>query len=397
MMIVLLLGIAAVTLLWNWYYRQNWYRRVTVTLWFETQALYAGETTKLFEVIENRKAMPIPVLEVGFHAKKELDFAHTENASVSDYIYKRDIFSVLGRQKITREIPLTCTKRGRYEIKEADITSYSLLYKKRFSRAIGNGDCGKSDASIKTDASTFIYVYPKMTDVSQIITVCEHMLGTIQCAKRLYEDPFAFRTIRGYTAQDPMKTINWKASAKTGSLMVNTYDSVMSQKAMIFLDVEDNGILRREDLVEESIAVAATLMRRLLRQSIEVGLCMNGTVEGFDTFLAPTNHKGKLVQIERMLAEFQAAGDITNCTQETVFPFTQLLENVFQQFCPPEDMLLIFITKNLDELLRDRIKSVVEQNQTLIIYPVRRGEEQRSENASLKSRENLRIVVRELG
>ena len=380
MMIVLLLGIAAVTLLWNWYYRQNWYRHVTVTLWFETQALYAGETTKLFEVIENRKAMPIPVLEVGFHAKKELDFAH-----------KRDIFSVLGRQKITREIPLTCTKRGRYEIKEADITSYSLLYKKRFSRAIGNGDCGKSDAS------TFIYVYPKMTDVSQIITVCEHMLGTIQCAKRLYEDPFAFRTIRGYTAQDPMKTINWKASAKTGSLMVNTYDSVMSQKAMIFLDVEDNGILRREDLVEESIAVAATLMHRLLRQSIEVGLCMNGTVEGFDTFLAPTNHKGKLVQIERMLAEFQAAGDITNCTQETVFPFTQLLENVFQQFCPPEDMLLIFITKNLDELLRDRIKSVVEQKQTLIIYPVRRGEEQRSENASLKSRENLRIVVRELG
>lgn len=194
MMIVLLLGIAAVTLLWNWYYRQNWYRHVMVTLWFETQALYAGETTKLFEVIENRKAMPIPVLEVGFHAKKELDFAHTENASVSDYIYKRDIFSVLGRQKITREIPLTCTKRGRYEIKEADITSYSLLYKKRFSRAIGNGDCGKNDAS------TFIYVYPKMTDVSQIITVCEHMLGTIQCAKRLYEDPCVSYNPRLYGA-----------------------------------------------------------------------------------------------------------------------------------------------------------------------------------------------------
>lgn len=422
MIIVLLLGIAVVTLLWNGYYRQNWYRHVTVTLWFETQALYAGETTKLFEVIENRKAMPIPVLEVGFHAKKELDFAHTENASVSDYIYKRDIFSVLGRQKITREIPLTCTKRGRYEIKEADITSYSLFYRKRFSRAVENceykkkNDAGietnasikndaskkgdisiKNDASIENDAGTVIYVYPKMTDVSQLITVCEHMLGTIQCAKRLYEDPFAFRTIRGYTAQDPMKTINWKASAKTGSLMVNTFDSVMSQKAMIFLDVEDNGILRREDLVEESIAVAATLMRRLLRQSIEVGLCMNGMVEGFDTFLAPTNNKGKLVQIERMLAEFQASGDITNCTQEFVFPFVQRLETVFEQFRPPEDMLLIFITKNLDEMLRDKIKNMIGQNQTLIIYPVRRGEGQRIENTSLKSRENLRIVLRELG
>ena len=75
---------------------------------------------------------------------------------------------------------------------------------------------------------------------------------------------------------DPMKSINWKASARTGALMVNTFDSVRSQKAMIFLDVEDRGILRYEDLVEESIALAATLMRRLLRQHIEVGFVYNG-------------------------------------------------------------------------------------------------------------------------
>ena len=94
----------------------------------------------------------------------------------------------------------------------------------------------------------------------------------------MYEDPFEFRTIRAYTTDDPMKAVNWKASAKTGSLMVNTFDSVQSQKAMLFLDVEDTGILKYEDLVEESIAIAATLLRKLLRKNMEAGFAWNGFI-----------------------------------------------------------------------------------------------------------------------
>ena len=257
MIIILLLGILAVSALWEICYKHRWSKEITVKLWFETDAVYAGQQTRLYEVIENRKAMPVPVLEVGFHTRKELVFVDVDNTNVSDYCYKRDVFSVLGRQKITRELPVRCTKRGKYIASDADIMTHTLLFRRRYSKGIG------------TEA--VLYVYPKMTQVSEIMTVCESMLGTLQCAKRLYEDPFAFRSIRDYTMDDPMKSINWKASARTGALMVNTFDSVRSQKAMIFLDVEDRGILRYEDLVEESIALAATLMRRLLRQHIEVG------------------------------------------------------------------------------------------------------------------------------
>ena len=69
------------------------------------------------------------------------------------------------------------------------------------------------------------------------MTVCERMLGIMQCSRHLYEDPFTFRGIREYTTSDPMKTINWKASARTGGLMVNTFDSVMTQKVMLYLAV----------------------------------------------------------------------------------------------------------------------------------------------------------------
>lgn len=376
MIIILLLGILAVSALWEICYKHRWSKEITVKLWFETDAVYAGQQTRLYEVIENRKAMPVPVLEVGFHTRKELVFVDVDNTNVSDYCYKRDVFSVLGRQKITRELPVRCTKRGKYIASDADIMTHTLLFRRRYSKGIG------------TEA--VLYVYPKMTQVSEIMTVCESMLGTLQCAKRLYEDPFAFRSIRDYTMDDPMKSINWKASARTGALMVNTFDSVRSQKAMIFLDVEDRGILRYEDLVEESIALAATLMRRLLRQHIEVGFVYNG--DSRQVFL-PENNKRNLIIFERMLAEYDKEQDTES--------FARLLQRLFADDFAKKplspDTLCLFITKNLNEPLFEQIRASAGEHQTLIVAPVYRGEKAAWNSAAVKSRENIQILVKEMG
>ena len=372
MFLFLLLGIAAVGVLWELYYKNIWIRGVDVKLWFATDALYAGGQTKLYEVIENRKRTPLPVLEVGFHTKKELDFTDTENASVSDYIYKRDVFAVLGRQRITREIAVDCKKRGYYAVSDADLTTHTLLYKKSYS------------VGIETDAS--IYVYAKMADVSEIMTVCERMLGTLQCAKKLYEDPFAFRTIRGYTTDDPMKAINWKASAKTGELMVNTFDSVQSQKAMIFLDVADTGILKQEALVEENIAVAATLARKLLRQSIETGFAFNGA-DGGDWIL-PTNKKSVFVGLERTLADYDAVKGTTS--------FSGLLTGKKEMREKlTDDTLFVVITKNLDEELWNILTEKAKDYTILVIETVYRGERQSAKIRELLP-DGMRVLVREV-
>lgn len=372
MFLFLLLGIAAVGVLWELYYKNIWIRGVDVKLWFATDALYAGGQTKLYEVIENRKRTPLPVLEVGFHTKKELDFTDTENASVSDYIYKRDVFAVLGRQRITREIAVDCKKRGHYEVSDADLTTHTLLYKKSYS------------VGIETDAS--IYVYAKMTDVSEIMTVCERMLGTLQCAKRLYEDPFAFRTIRGYTTDDPMKAINWKASAKTGELMVNTFDSVQSQKAMIFLDVADTGILKQEALVEENIAVAATLARKLLRKTIETGFAFNGAAGG--EWILPTNKKSVFVGLERTLADYDAAKGTTSFS-ELLTGKKELREKL------TDDTLFVVITKNLDDMLWNILTEKAKDYTVLVIETVYRGERQFAKTGELLPN-GMRVLVREV-
>ena len=376
MILFLLLGVLIVGVLWTLYYKWQWAKNVLVKLWFASAYVYAGQETKFYEVIENRKAVPVPVMEVRFRTQKELDFSNADNAIVSDYIYKRDIFAILGRQKITREIPVKCTKRGRYRISDAEIATHSLLYGKRYSKGI------------ETDAE--IYVYPRMTDVSEIITACEQLLGTLQCAKRLYEDPFAFRTIRSYTTDDPMKSINWKASAKTGSLMVNTYDSVQSQKAMLFLDVEDTGIIKREELVEESIAMAASLVRKLLRQTIEVGFAYNGDGQ----IMMPTNRKSELTGLERMLAEY----DPEKGNQDFGQMVRELFTGVFSKNPLAQDTLLIFIAKNLNQQLMDCISDCAGAYQSLVVVPVYRSERAVQDDSinAIKRKDNVQLLVKEV-
>jgi uncharacterized protein (DUF58 family) len=375
MILFLLFGIFVVSWVWELYYRKNWSENLTVKLWFETDKVYAGSDTKLYEVIENRKRMPIPVLEVGFHTKKELDFADTENTNVSDFIYKRDVFSVLGKQKITREIPVKCKKRGKYQVSDADITSYGLLYGRHYSQ------------SIETVAG--IYVYPRNTDVSDVMTLCERMLGNLQCAKRLYEDPFSFRTIRNYTTDDPMKTVNWKASAKTGSLMVNTFDSVMSQKAMIFLDVEDSGIMKFEDLVEESISIAATVIRKLSRQSTDVGFVYNGEKDK-KTVIVPTNKKGELAKVEKSLAEYDKVDN------EHPEKFENIITSVFDEISLSDDTLLVFITKNFNDGILEAIKKKAKDYQSLVVVPIFRGDKE-IDGVKLKSTDNIKVFIKEVG
>lgn len=332
MFILLILGILLLELGWTAYYRLNWHRQLQATLQFEEEHVYAGEPAHLIEIIENHKVLPVPVLEVRFHTRKELDFHTENNTAVSDYIYKRDIFAVSGKQRIIRKLTLDCTKRGFYRMEGVGVTAYSTMFKKRYSKDI--------------DCDTALYVYPKMVKVSDIVVTCERMLGTMQCAKHLYEDPFAFRSIREYTITDPMKTINWKASAKSGNLMVNTFDSAIAEKVMIYLDVEDTGILRQEELVEESIAVAASLARKLLSCGMEVGIAANAKVEGYADYfrLEPQGGKVHLHQIEQALASYKPNDMMlsrnVDDSEKMTIPYERILN------APPKDCILIFISKN---------------------------------------------------
>lgn len=372
---LLIIGLFLALWIWSVYFHHNWNKNVNIKLYFSNEAIYAGEYTKLIEVVENRKKTPLSLLEVGFHTKKDLQFHNSDNTYVSDNTYKRDIFACLGNQKITRQIDVLGKKRGYYEINNIDVTTFSLLHDHRYTK--------------EYDCDAKLYVYPARVKVNDILGLCERMLGDVQCAKHLYEDPFAFRSIRDYMIDDPMKTINWSASARTGKLMVNTFDSVITQKAFIFLDLEDSSILKHEHLIEYSISLAATLAWKLASKNMEIGIASNSNIQ-----LPMAGGKKQLSKIERLLALYNDA-DFTKMTSMS----DVIMQN--NELNKEDDVIYIFISKNYsDENIETITKFLGDEKQGIWICPYTMGDSKEIEDLTkVKERYkggNKRLIIREV-
>lgn len=360
MISVVIIGVLLALGLWLWIFRRYWDKKVFVQLSFDNSEAYVGQQVGLTERVENRKKLPLHVLEVQFSLRAGLSAEGVENTNVSDGIYKRDVFSMLGMQRIIRKLHFTCQKRGYYPIKEAELVAHSLLFRELYLR--------------KLPQDTSLYVYPKPVNVQDILKVSQRMLGEVQREKYMCEDPFAFRSIREYTPLDPQKAINWKASAKTGGLMVNTFDSSLRGKIMLYLDVSDEGILKYDYLVEESISVASSLAEQVIKSGMEVGICMNSGDKG--VFLAPAAGRIQAVKILRRLARYEK--------KQGTCAFSSLLQE------KPKDAVYVVISKN-----REAQRSICEffnkQDSGIWVLPVPAGEEQ-----ELPDTGGVSLLVREV-
>lgn len=205
------------------------------------------------ETIINDKLLPLPALEVRFSASRNLEFLNEAraNTSATDNCYKRDVFSFLFHQKIERTLPFTARKRGLYQIYEVTGIGYNFFF--------------RSGYYVELPQQTFLYVYPRQVDTRRIDVLCRAISGTLLSRRRLLPDPFEFSGIREYQRQDPVNHINWKASARTGALMTNQFDSTTDTSLTLIFDMEDKLILKYEDLVEETLRIVSSLSARLAR------------------------------------------------------------------------------------------------------------------------------------
>lgn len=380
MMILFILGIFLIFWIYHIYFEHNWDKNIAIHVRFAQSSVYAGEQTDIIEQIENQKHLPLPVLEVGFHMEKALVFENLENTSVSDFTYKRDIFSLLGYQRITRKLKVDCTKRGYYSIQKIDCQAQSLFFEHGYVKQL--------------PAQTALYVYAKRADISGILTACEKVMGAMQCEKRFYEDPFAFCSIREYSITDPMKTINWKASAKTGELMVNTYESTLTKRVMLYLDLEDRSIIKQEHLIEESISVAATLAQKMLGRGVEVGIAVNvlaGKTElegkigqnGEMKYprINPGSGKKQLIMIEQLLARRKKEEK------------TDAFESLF--YDPPKNAVMIMISKNSSMENKESIKKFLGNDQGIWIIPYDKNSDKNG-SCKVKTDKVLTVIRREV-
>lgn len=346
MYIALIVGILLLWYLQEWIIQKFWKRRLSVKLEFSDAYIYEGEEGILKEVVINDKRMPLPAIDVRLAISKNLRFVSEakENSTVSDMTYKRDVFSFVGRQQITRKLHFAGEKRGYYEFYEVDVCGYDFFL--------------RSVERMTLPQSTGLYVYPKQVPVDRINLICQDISGMIISQRKLNPDPFEFSGIREYVNTDPMNHINWKASARTGGLMVNQFDSTTNLKLQILLELEDANVWKQEELQEESIRIAASLAARLVSKQMPVTLKSNAvdgiTGERFKMYL-PVG-AGKIMELNQKLA----------CLDTKKISLSAM---DFIQYCDTEandNITYILISKNYSEEMLQRVERMARRNARLL-------------------------------
>ncbi len=369
-MVIVVVAIVAGCLfvLQKYLYRKNWQKGVEVSLQFDREAVTAGGYVNLLEVIENRKYLPLPSLKVKFQCSRHLKFMDDSNSSVTDRYYRNDLFSVMPYKRITRSNKLYCPQRGYYVIRGVDLVGADLFFSEEM---VGS-----------RDTTTTLYVYPAKAKARNLEEALKKINGEVAVRRYELEDPFTFRGIREYEPHDEMKSINWKASARTGELKVNMREHTAVKNVRIFMNLSDKNILRREELLELSISICKMLTEGLLSQGIKLAVYANAKdcVSGQSLQIENRGTGAALADIDRALARLDLEKpviDFAECFGEKLFEE----EDLYTIFISPErhnefqDLLCAYKEKGsfiwlcpVKEMEPESIKSELADSTTLLLY-----------------------------
>lgn len=306
-------------------YRKIWNRSLYVKVFFTKGEMYEGDKSEIHEIIENRKHLPLPILKVKFQTSRHLSLGNREGSSVTDLLYWNDIFHVGGGEKITRILEFTAKKRGYYKITGVDLVSADLFL---------------TTEMVETRMDpTFLYVYPKPFLSREFWQSLQQLNGEVLSKRHLIEDPFEYRGIREYQPYDDMRSVNWKATARTGELKVNQKNYTSLQTIRIFFNTEDTGILKKEEAVEMTFRITAGIAQYFLDQGMRIAVYGNGVdiINGDIVSIEAGAGNGQMDQICKALARIDTA--------KPIVPFCETFEE--KLFDQEKGVRTIFVSPNL--------------------------------------------------
>jgi len=266
-----------------------------------------GDTLTLTEVLTNNKWLPLPWVSLKFRTGKELVFS--SGTLASDAHYRNDLFHILMHQKITRRISFDCSKRGFYSIDGLELTAWDILMEQKYIRRLPCNVC--------------LTVYPSTIPLPDMEYLCTRVYGQLRTRHPINPDPFSFRGIREYSPNDPMKAINFKASARGMGLMINVWDFCNARQVAILLDVGRHVLWHNESLEERAIKIAASAAKKMADIDTPTRFVTNGksSISGNDTNIP----EGLGPQHLRSILESLSYVDTSN---QDITPITHTLDNL---------------------------------------------------------------------
>jgi len=230
--------------------------RVVYRRYFSQPGVFEGETVMLVEEIQNRYFLPLFSVDVDAYLYNELrlpGYVPHEGQEESGMQEFTSRFFLAPYTQVRRSIPINCAKRGYYELDSVYVQNKSRTAKAK------------------------LFVYPRALPCEESTPMENQMQNLAESDRRLFQDPFSFSGVREYRPGDPFRSINYKATAKTGALKVNERDFFSSRSFMVYIDfrVPPDALLQYTEMMEKSLSFAADMVWKSINQGYSVGFAAN--------------------------------------------------------------------------------------------------------------------------
>ena len=311
--------------------------------------VFRGEETKLTISLVNRKPIPLGRVEIEDEFPEEIEIRDARVAPGSNpksMILRHDT-SLSWYERVTWEYTIRCDTRGFYRFGPARMESGDIF------------GFYESEATYK--ANDYLLVYPRVIPLPELGLPPIRPLGETRGGIEIYQDPSRPWGIREYRAGDPLKTVDWKATARAQQLQVRVFEPSSTFTVILIVAVETaerpwEGYSPTN--LERIITAAASIASYAAERQYSIGLFSNGVPILTDRpmKLEPATSPEQLTIVLEALATVRPmpTGPMAN----------QLSQN-FRQF--PMGSTLVVVAAILSDELIDSVSNLRRQGYKVVV------------------------------
>lgn len=124
----------------------------------------------------------------------------------------------------------------------------------------------------------FITVLPNVVPLTAYEIGSRRPIGEIRMRENIMDDPTRLRGIRRWQPGDPMRSVHWAATARTGTLHSKVYEPSSIIGATLILDLHEQTTPRKNEPTRSDLAItaAASIANSLHDAGEPIGLASNG-------------------------------------------------------------------------------------------------------------------------
>ncbi|MAM65852.1 MAG: hypothetical protein CL702_05645 [Chloroflexi bacterium] len=312
---------------------------------------FVGDTVEYVITLSNEKAIPLIWVDIqdAFPEGLELPGGSVRGSGVEVIRQHCITTSLLPYQKVTWKYKIECTARGYHRIGPVRLRSGDIF--------------GFSSAEIYYPKVEHLLVYPKIVDLGELIFPEQHPLGESKSWKPVVQDTTRFLRQRDYSPVDPMKHIDWKATARKQRLQTKVFEPVVSLNVLIALNAATSeyawqGSNRR--FFERAVTAAASVASDADRHGYTYGLISNAVASYSGKWLSvPMGASSS--QLSMILESLAMAGPYV------VTPLTEVLKG--ERASLPSGTTVVLVTSILTRAMATEINLIKDSGyQVRVLY-----------------------------